>query len=328
NTFGNNTGFFTQFATTALEFTVNSWLTIDSVTIYPENSGLINIALRTNPGDSLIANRTIEVPSTFTGGAFRVALGISLLPGNYRLAVDPSGTTVSGLGRTSTNTQYPYALNNDIIITGNSSNEPAIYYFFYNWRVTVGDICPRPDSELTVILGTPPSAAFTDDVATGTPGLTGFTVNVDASGSQGGTQFHWDFGDGNTGTGMMTSHTFTANGAYTITLVVTNPCGSDTLTRTITIQGIHVEWNDLVQEINMFPNPTSGTVTISFDMLASRDVQLQIINSLGEVIVFENWKQLAGSQTMQYDISHLSAGAYSVRLSVGEAIVVRKLVKI
>ncbi len=59
-----------------------------------------------------------------------------------------------------------------------------------------------------------------------------FTVN----------SWSWDFGDGTTATGQNPSHSYTADGTYTITLTadIANLCGSETvvLTQTITIQNI------------------------------------------------------------------------------------------
>lgn len=41
----------------------------------------------------------------------------------------------------------------------------------------------------------------------------------------------WDFGDGSTSTDQNPVHTYTASGTYTVTLIVTNTIGSDTLSR-------------------------------------------------------------------------------------------------
>ncbi len=43
------------------------------------------------------------------------------------------------------------------------------------------------------------------------------------------TSWQWDFGDGNTDTVQNPTHTYTADGTYTVTLIVTNPFGSDTI---------------------------------------------------------------------------------------------------
>jgi len=61
----------------------------------------------------------------------------------------------------------------------------------------------------------------------------GADVNFDATGSVGQT-YAWDFGDGNTGTGLTTTHTYAAGGTYTACLIVTDlTCNSvDSLCQT------------------------------------------------------------------------------------------------
>ncbi len=86
-----------------------------------------------------------------------------------------------------------------------------------------------------------PVALFTADQV---EGLSPLTVNFDGSGSYDpdGTieSYSWNFGDGASGTGVTTGHTFTATSdkAYTVRLTVTDDGGkSATTTATISVTG-------------------------------------------------------------------------------------------
>lgn len=73
--------------------------------------------------------------------------------------------------------------------------------------------------------------------------LAGFTYSDTCSGgstsfeglSSGGS-WQWDFGDGSTGIGRQIQHTYANPGSYTVRLVSQTCSGSDTLTRTLTIE--------------------------------------------------------------------------------------------
>jgi PKD repeat protein len=60
------------------------------------------------------------------------------------------------------------------------------------------------------------------------------TVNF-SNQSTGGTTYVWDFGDGNTSTSLSPTHTYSALGTYTVCLIATNSCGSDTICQPVTI---------------------------------------------------------------------------------------------
>jgi PKD repeat protein len=45
----------------------------------------------------------------------------------------------------------------------------------------------------------------------------------------------WDFGDGNSSTNQNPTHSYAASGSYTVTLIVSNSIGADTLTQTVNI---------------------------------------------------------------------------------------------
>ncbi len=52
-----------------------------------------------------------------------------------------------------------------------------------------------------------------------------------------GETYHWSFGDGNTSTAENPSHVYSMQGFYTVSLVVTNSCGSDTIRQVVEVVG-------------------------------------------------------------------------------------------
>ena len=76
---------------------------------------------------------------------------------------------------------------------------------------------------------TGPVAGFTGSP---TSGINPLTVSFTDSSSAGVTTWSWDFGDGNTSSAQNPSNTYLNPGTYSVTLTVTDPTGSDTLTRT------------------------------------------------------------------------------------------------
>jgi PKD repeat protein len=93
--------------------------------------------------------------------------------------------------------------------------------------VTDDDSATGSDSQDVTVSGgsqnTPPTAAFTftcTDLGCSFDGSGSF----DSDGSI--VSYDWTFGDGNTGSGITTSHTYAAGGTYTVTLTVTDDGGA------------------------------------------------------------------------------------------------------
>lgn len=86
-------------------------------------------------------------------------------------------------------------------------------------RITVGEIAT---TGLAIVTDAP--TVFTE--------ATSFTATLTAGSN---VSYSWDFGDGNSATGITTSHTFSAAGSYTVVLTATNSVGSVSVQTIVTV---------------------------------------------------------------------------------------------
>ncbi len=75
-----------------------------------------------------------------------------------------------------------------------------------------------------------PSVSFTQNVDI-------LTVNFNNT-STNAFSYSWDFGDGNTSTGLSPTHIYANDGSYTVTLTATNACGSITTTQVVNVSSL------------------------------------------------------------------------------------------
>lgn len=116
--------------------------------------------------------------------------------------------------------------------------------------------------------------------------------------------WEWDFGDGNTGTGQSVSHTYSTDGVFTISLVITDANGcSDTLTRPDYIRLTH-------PEADFVWTPSAGCPGLSVDFTDASIVDTTI----------NQWQWNFGdgtTSTLQNPVHvYNTPGAYTVTLTV------------
>lgn len=165
-----------------------------------------------------------------------------------------------------------------------------------------------------------PTAAFT--VGTPVVTATNATVTFDASTSQNATSYTWDFGNGTQGTGVNPTATYTSNGSYTVILVTTNTCGSDTATAVVNIQGINIRENSLMG-IVLYPNPTNGIFTIK-GMERLTNVYVSVVDVTGKVVFRKKLENGVFAET--FDLSKLASGTYQVKINSNEGTAVKSIV--
>lgn len=189
-------GNFTNATVQYLEFDALSTFTLDSVSIYPNGPGNVEVRLLSNTGAVL---QTKNVAVTTTQVITRIPVGFTITPGTaYRMDGGP-GTTTGGLWRNTAGAVYPYTIPGVVSITGNSFSTVA-YYYYYNWKINGGgETCPSERKEVIVstkaaltgtsasmgaiyngvynagTLGNPDRACALDTIEYTVPAPTGFT---------------------------------------------------------------------------------------------------------------------------------------------------------
>ena len=121
-----------------------------------------------------------------------------------------------------------------------------------------------------------------------------------------GDNYLWDFGDGTTSNSVAPGHNYTQAGEYTLTLTVSNECGTHTDTFTLSIEPLSVTETINDVQLIIYPNPAQNQITLSSAQFMNLD--LKIFDSSGKLVVSSSI-----SSNEPIDISALAKGHYMLK---------------
>jgi hypothetical protein len=158
---------------------------------------------------------------------------------------------------------------------------------------------------ITVTFNATPTAA-------GTMTLAG-NVATFTNTSTGATSYSWDFGDFTNSSATAPAHAYAVNGSYTVVLTAINGNCTDTTTFMVDVT---VGLNEIAASSNLtiFPNPANETVNVSFDQNTNDLIQIELIDATGRVIA-QNESIEIGTNNVSFNVTNLSSGFYTVRLT-------------
>jgi N-acetylneuraminic acid mutarotase len=183
----------------------------------------------------------------------------------------------------------------------------------YDVAVTDADGCVGRDTIAINLLSMPTAGSITAALS----GETDYSFG--SGGTTGGLNYHWSFGDGDTSILYAPSHTYAAGGTYTVTFTVSNNCGSDTSQKIIAIS-TNATHNVTLQQLQLFPNPSSRTVYVSYDL--GNIVSLAVYDIQGSLVYVTNE---LNKKRAELDVSGWTSGIYQVNIATTDGTVVKKL---
>lgn len=232
---------------------------------------------------------------------------------------------------------------------------------------TVGDIThgyPGPGTYMACLTIT--DSACTDTycmsivIGSGTPCDASFTLIQDstniynysaylntspASGSY--ASYYWDFGDGSSSVLQYPSHTYAGSGPYWLCLTVSDTTAfgttctdtyCDSLTAGMAMWSaltLHVlpgsataiEETNTISSLESYPNPMSGNATINYTILKDADVELLILDLVGnKIAALDKSSKTAGTHTANWNAEGVAQGMYLMQLRVNNNISTKKLI--
>jgi len=135
-----------------------------------------------------------------------------------------------------------------------------------------------------------------------------------------GTTYLWDFGDmSGTSAGFQPTHTYAANGVYTIILTVTNGCGSASASQTITISSVSsdADWEAL--QVKIYPNPSEGLFTVQIPFNSVLEGQMEMHDLQGKKVWSSRLNAGPDAPENRVDVrNQLSKGVYILTVQVGD----------
>jgi hypothetical protein len=137
------------------------------------------------------------------------------------------------------------------------------------------------------------------------------------------TNWTWNFGDGNSSTNQNPTYTYSAPGSYVVTLIVTGPCKTDTITKTVEVWATGMEQIEQRTTGIIYPNPTSNLLNIETNGL--KHASLEIVDLAGRDYFIETIEQT--TDKIQLNVSALPIGLYFLRIKTPDGTKVYKFSK-
>lgn len=308
--------------------------------------------------------QTADTATALSAGVYAVTVtdslgctavaSVTVADGNNVFAGAIGGPTAASINQTATyivsanvNYSYSWSVLNGVILSGHGSNSIEVA-----WTVAGTGLveliaseqgCADTVSKSVTVVDTTQNCSALFYLYPDTVPHSYFVVNT-ASGIA-PLYYSWNWGDGSANdTAAYPSHTYTAAGFYTICLTITDSAGcSDTYCNPYFLLKSEDESSAMIQvnvvpttftsihdvaleSITLYPNPTSGTITLKGipSLAGMESLQLKLFDTFGKQL----WQQsLETVQGVSLDLTSLSQGIYFLKIQNDKGSRVMKVIK-
>ncbi len=113
------------------------------------------------------------------------------------------------------------------------------------------------------------------------------------------------------------------NGSYYVEAIDGNGCpGKSTV---IIVNRVGIKELTSVSDFSITPNPSNGKFLISFETAISEDIEIKVLDPIGQIIKTEERVNVTGNYSKEIDLYGAASGIYIIQLVLGDKTLNRKL---
>ena len=196
--------------------------------------------------------------------------------------------------------------------SNNTTNPSAAGLAAGTYGVTISDANACTTVANTVTIAAAPSA-ITVTIANGSN-----TATANVTGGTSGYTYNWT---GPVAAGTATNQMVTLTASTAVTVVVTDANGCTSSQTANVVSGVE---STNGSTLSVYPNPTTGKVSISLTSANQEAVKMTVFNTVGQVVGVTANKVSANQYEL--DFSNLDAAVYTVRINVGAEVITRTVI--
>jgi len=114
------------------------------------------------------------------------------------------------------------------------------------------------------------------------------------------------------------------SGTYTV--IATDGNGCTNISDPLLFQGVGIDEQQLIGQLVISPNPSSGVFNINFEPLHPADLQLNITDVTGRLVYEKALYRVSGNYSMQLDLGFQQTGIYLLEITGNGESIKRKLI--